>query len=283
MSAAAISVGTPNFSEYIIDTAALDENTAVGEGEVKERYTGSYYKAVKNYMNNVGPQLDDYYDSRSVLYEIMEKYTYNRDFVPAAESEAACVIYVDDEVKESLKEYIPEFGLYTMIVSDETGKKAVDTQNEWLKEYLTADKLPDELTLSMKYNQVNIRYSLNSVYNGTANTVASYLGQAGFSYSSYSEPKDVLRSNTMEAFILYGFTLVTAALSYIVVIMLVLRNTMSEYRSRIMILRSTGADKDVIFKVYMTMCIRESLWCIILAPVVLILEAVCLKLGLKRV
>ena len=40
---------------------------AVGEGEVKERYTGSYYKAVKNYMNNVGPQLDDYYDSRSVL------------------------------------------------------------------------------------------------------------------------------------------------------------------------------------------------------------------------
>ena len=33
----------------------------------------------------------------------------------------------------------------------------------------------------------------------------------------------------------------------------------------------------------MTMCIRESLWCIILAPVVLILEAVCLKLGLKRV
>lgn len=256
---------------------------AVGEGEVKERYTGSYYKAVKNYMNNVGPQLDDYYDSRSVLYEIMEKYTYNRDFVPAAESEAACVIYVDDEVKESLKEYIPEFGLYTMIVSDETGKKAVDTQNEWLKEYLTADKLPDELTLSMKYNQVNIRYSLNSVYNGTANTVASYLGQAGFSYSSYSEPKDVLRSNTMEAFILYGFTLVTAALSYIVVIMLVLRNTMSEYRSRIMILRSTGADKDVIFKVYMTMCIRESLWCIILAPVVLILEAVCLKLGLKRV
>lgn len=87
----------------------------------------------------------------------------------------------------------------------------------------------------------------------------------------------------MEAFILYGFTLVTAALSYIVVIMLVLRNTMSEYRSRIMILRSTGADKDVIFKVYMTMCIRESLWCIILAPVVLILEAVCLKLGLKSV
>lgn len=83
-------------------------------------------------------------------------------------------------MKESLKEYIPEFGLYTMIVSDETGKKAVDTQNEWLKEYLTADKLPDELTLSMKYNQVNIRYSLNSVYNGTANTVASYLGQAGF-------------------------------------------------------------------------------------------------------
>lgn len=234
-------------------------------------------------MNNVGPQLDDYYDSRSVLYEIMEKYTYNRDFVPAAESEAACVIYVDDEVKESLKEYIPEFGLYTMIVSDETGKKAVDTQNEWLKEYLTADKLPDELTLSMKYNQVNIRYSLNSVYNGNSQYSSFISGTGRFFIQQLLRAKDVLRSNTMEAFILYGFTLVTAALSYIVVIMLVLRNTMSEYRSRIMILRSTGADKDVIFKVYMTMCIRESLWCIILAPVVLILEAVCLKLGLKRV
>ena len=45
-----------------------------------------------------------------------------------------------------------------MVASDKLGEKAVNTQNEVLKEYIGIDELPPEITLAMKYNQLNIRY-----------------------------------------------------------------------------------------------------------------------------
>ena len=59
-----------------------------------------------------------------------------------------------------------------MLASDELGKKALDTQNNILKDYLMLDELPEEINLSMKYNQINITYGLDSIYNGTANAVS---------------------------------------------------------------------------------------------------------------
>ena len=72
-----------------------------------------------------------------------------------------------------------------MLASDELGKKALDTQNNILKDYLMLDELPEEINLSMKYNQINVSYGLDSIYNGTANAVGSYLGQAGYAYNRY--------------------------------------------------------------------------------------------------
>lgn len=110
-----------------------------------------------------------------------------------------------------------------MLASDELGKKALDTQNNILKDYLMLDELPEEINLSMKYNQINITYGLDSIYNGTANAVASYLGQAGYAYNSYSHDKDLIKSNTIEAYILYGFTGITAFLVYMIVSLIILK------------------------------------------------------------
>ena len=110
-----------------------------------------------------------------------------------------------------------------MLASDELGKKALDTQNNILKDYLMLDELPEEINLSMKYNQINITYGLDSIYNGTANVVASYLGQAGYAYNSYSHDKDLIKSNTIEAYILYGFTGITAFLVYMIVSLIILK------------------------------------------------------------
>lgn len=220
--------------------------------------------------------VDSYLDI-NIADEKLKVYDYSSDYVPAAAAEVAKVIYVDDEVKDKLKEYIPEFGQYTMLASDELGKKALDTQNNILKDYLMLDELPEEINLSMKYNQINVSYGLDSIYNGTANAVASYLGQAGYAYNSYSHDKDLIKSNTIEAYILYGFTGITAFLVYMIVSLIILKNRLLQYQGRINILRNTGADKDVIFNIYMKQSIREMLWCIMLMPLMLILGIICIK------
>lgn len=220
--------------------------------------------------------VDSYLDI-NIADEKLKVYDYSSDYVPAAAAEVAKVIYIDDEVKDKLKEYIPEFGQYTMLASDELGKKALDTQNNILKDYLMLDELPEEINLSMKYNQINVSYGLDSIYNGTANAVASYLGQAGYAYNSYSHDKDLIKSNTIEAYILYGFTGITAFLVYMIVSLIILKNRLLQYQGRINILRNTGADKDVIFSIYMKQSIREMLWCIMLMPLMLILGIICIK------
>lgn len=204
--------------------------------------------------------VDSYLDI-NIADEKLRVYDYSSDYVPAAAAEVAKVIYVDDEVKDKLKEYIPEFGQYTMLASDELGKKALDTQNNILKDYLMLDELPEEINLSMKYNQINVSYGLDSIYNGTANAVASYLGQAGYAYNSYSHDKDLIKSNTIEAYILYGFTGITAFLVYMIVSLIILKNRFFQFSDRIKILRNTGASKDIIFDMYMKQSIREMLWC----------------------
>ena len=178
--------------------------------------------------------VDSYLDI-NIADEKLRVYDYSSDYVPAAAAEVAKVIYVDDEVKDKLKEYIPEFGQYTMLASDELGKKALDTQNNILKDYLMLDELPEEINLSMKYNQINITYGLDSIYNGTANVVASYLGQAGYAYNSYSHDKDLIKSNTIEAYILYGFTGITAFLVYMIVSLIILKNRLFQFSDRIKI------------------------------------------------
>lgn len=220
--------------------------------------------------------VDSYLDI-NIADEKLKVYDYSSDYVPAAAAEVAKVIYVDDEVKDKLKEYIPEFGQYTMLASDELGKNALDTQNNILKDYLMLDELPEEINLSMKYNQINITYGLDSIYNGTANVVASYLGQAGYAYNSYSHDKDLIKSNTIEAYILYGFTGITAFLVYMIVSLIILKNRFFQFSDRIKILRNTGANKDIIFDMYMKQSIREMLWCIMLMPLMIILNIICIK------
>ncbi len=220
--------------------------------------------------------VDSYLDI-NIADEKLRVYDYSSDYVPAAAAEVAKVIYVDDEVKDKLKEYIPEFGQYTMLASDELGKKALDTQNNILKDYLMLDELPEEINLSMKYNQINVSYGLDSIYNGTANAVASYLGQAGYAYNSYSHDKDLIKSNTIEAYILYGFTGITAFLVYMIVSLIILKNRFFQFSDRIKILRNTGASKDIIFDMYMKQSIREMLWCIMLMPLMIILNIICIK------
>ena len=185
---------------------------------------------------------------------------------------AANVVYVNDEIKERLKEYIPEYAKYTMVASNKLGQRTVDRQNELLRNLLGMEELPETITLAMKYNQINVKYSLDSVNLSTGNNLQSYLGPAGFSYYVYSDDKDDARREAIVNYILYGVSLAAAVFVYIAVSLVILVTRMKQYKDIIRVMRNTGADREVIEKICMKECIVLSLWCIILAPVTLVAE-----------
>lgn len=213
--------------------------------------------------------------------EKVERYKYF--FEPATTAKVSAVVYVNDEIKEALKEYIPEFGQYTTIASTNILKSALEHQNELLRQYLRLDTLPDEIKLDMNYNQLNIRYGLNSAISSTGNVVASYLGQAGFSYNTYSEEKDLLKSKTIETFLLYGFSLIACILVDIIVGIIVVKNRMEKYKERITILKRTGADEPKLIKIFMAECIRQSLWCIFTAVFMVVVEYFIVRKSVKSI
>ena len=164
-----------------------------------------------------------------------------------------------------------------MLASTELLKNALDSQNKVLKDYFQLDELPEELTLDMSYNQIKLRYSLNSLYSGTVNAVNSYMEQLGWGYHSYSEEKDAMKSDTVETIILYGFTAFIAASVYIMISIMVLNNRIHQYGPVMQILRRSGADKSVVFNILVRDCIWQNLYCIILMPVMLLIEAIIIR------
>ena len=168
-----------------------------------------------------------------------------------------------------------------MIASTKLLQMELDNQNQVLKDYFQMDVLPDELSLDMSYNQIRLRYSMNSLYSGTVNTVNSYMLQTGWGYHSYSGEKDEVKRKTFEAIILYVFTAAVAIGVYIMISVLMLMSRIEKYKNTMTILRYSGADKSVIFKIYMKECFSESLYCIILMPLMLLIYVLVIRYETK--
>lgn len=215
---------------------------------------------------------------KQYYYQRLRKdYSYILGYEQAATTKAWAVVKLSDEIKDRLKEYIPEFGQYTMIASTKLLQRELDNQNQVLKDYFQMDVLPGELSLDMSYNQIRLRYSMNSLYSGTVNTVNSYMLQTGWGYHSYSGEKDEVKRKTFEAIILYVFTAAVAIGVYIMISVLMLMSRIEKYKNTMTILRYSGADKSVIFKIYMKECFSESLYCIILMPLMLLIYVLVIR------
>lgn len=178
---------------------------------------------------------------------------------------------------------MPEFGQYTIIGSTQLLQKALDNQNNVMKKYLFLDELPDYVTLKLRPNQFNIRYNLKSSFAATDNVVRSYLKTAGFDTISYSEEKNLLRQRTIESLMSYGVTAFAAIIIYMIVSMIIVKNRLEKYRSRLKLLSDTGAEKEQLVKICMYECIRESLWFIVLMPLELLICLVIVKKFVNRI
>ena len=49
------------------------------------------------------------------------------------------------------------------------------------------------------------------------------------------------------------------------------------HKETMQILLNSGADRSIIFHIYMKWCVRESVYCIILMPVILIVDAMIIR------
>ena len=210
------------------------------------------------------------------------KYTYYSLLEPAASTNVAKVIILTDEIRDKLKYYVPEFGQYTIIGSTQLLQKALDNQNNVMKKYLFLDELPDYVTLKLRPNQFNIRYNLKSSFAATDNVVCSYLKTAGFDTISYSEEKNLLRQRTIESLMSYGVTAFATIIIYMIVSMIIVKNRLEKYRSRLKLLSDTGAEKEQLVKICMYECIRESLWFIVLMPLELLICLVIVRRFVNR-
>ena len=143
--------------------------------------------------------------------------------------------------------------------------------------------LADYVTLKLRPNQFNIRYNLKSSFAATDNVVRSYLKTAGFDTISYSEEKNLLRQRTIESLMSYGVTAFAAIIIYMIVSMIIVKNRLEKYRSRLKLLSDTGAEKEQLVKICMYECIRESLWFIVLMPLELLICLVIVKKFVNRI
>lgn len=218
-----------------------------------------------------------------VLGSWYSKYTYYSLLEPAASTNVAKVIILTDEIRDKLKYYVPEFGQYTIIGSTQLLQKALDNQNNVMKKYLFLDELPDYVTLKLRPNQFNIRYNLKSSFAATDNVVCSYLKTAGFDTISYSEEKNLLRQRTIESLMSYGVTAFATIIIYMIVSMIIVKNRLEKYRSRLKLLSDTGAEKEQLVKICMYECIRESLWFIVLMPLELLICLVIVRRFVNRI
>lgn len=291
-------IDSKDMYEYISDNISREQII-----EIIDEYLQCTYDDPRDYYNmylNTDDFDQEYYEYRKVSYDLYmaykrgevskeelfdgdlswkatvqglwyRKYTYYSLLEPAASTNVAKVIILTDEIKDRLKYYVPEFGQYTIIGSMQLLQKALDNQNNVMKKYLFLDELPDYVTLKLRPNQFNIRYNLKSSFAATDNVVRSYLKTAGFDTISYSEEKNLLRQRTIESLMSYGLTAFAAIIIYMIVSMIIVKNRLEKYRSRLKLLSDTGAEKEQLVKICMYECIRESLWFIVLMPLELLI------------
>ena len=161
-------------------------------------------------------------------------------------------------------------------------QNALDSQNELIKKYLFLDELPDYMKLKMNPNRINIKYNLGSSVMATDNVASSYLGSAGFAYTSYSDEKNQMRQKTIEALMTYGITGIAAIVIYLMVSTIILKGRLERYTERIKLLINTGAERDKIVIICMYECIWQSVWFIVLMPLELLICLVMVRRFVKQ-
>lgn len=199
---------------------------------------------------------------------------YKISFSPCVAPKAAGVIYLDDSVREALKDIVVDYGYYTIVASDALAKKACESQNQLIADCLEmrVEDLPQEVKCVYTPNEVSIQYTLSSAVSATSNIVEAYCRNLGIIYGSNTEEKLIYRSQTINAFLQYGITFLAVFIVTLLISTIITKSRFERRKKEYMQMLRLGADRKMLVKICMLELLREDLWCILLLPFLLAMQ-----------
>ena len=202
-------------------------------------------------------------------YKLMEKL--KADYDACVAPQVAAVVRVTDEVMEDFNGIIPTFGYYTAIASTNMAQQAVDRQ-KYIMERLIGEELSGDMDFELCYNQISIKYDLASTFSATNNKIGVYFKNNDISYSSNVDIKNTYRTQLINSILQYGITIIAMIVMQLLIMAIVIRNRINRRKEKMKLLHSLGMRRGKIVSVCMLEALRESVWCVITMPLLLLME-----------
>lgn len=202
-------------------------------------------------------------------YKLMEKL--EADYDACVAPQVAAVVRVTDEVMEDFNGIIPTFGYYTAIASTNMAQQAVDRQKD-IMERLIGEELSGDMDFELCYNQISIKYDLASTFSATNNKIGVYFNNNDISYSSNVDIKNTYRTQLINSILQYGITIIAMIVMQLLIMAIVIRNRINRRKEKMKFLHSLGMRRGKIVSVCMLEALRESVWCVITMPLLLLME-----------
>ena len=202
-------------------------------------------------------------------YKLMEKL--EADYDACVAPLVAAVVRVTDEVMEDFNGIIPTFGYYTAIASTNMAQQAVDRQKD-IMERLIGEELSGDMDFELCYNQISIKYDLASTFSATNNKIGVYFKNNDISYSSNVDIKNTYRTQLINSILQYGITIIAMIVMQLLIMAIVIRNRINRRKEKMKLLHSLGMRRGKIVSVCMLEALRESVWCVITMPLLLLME-----------
>ena len=185
--------------------------------------------------------------------------------------QVAAVVKVTDEVIEDFKGIIPAFGYYTSIASINMAQQAVDRQKDVMERYL-GQELSSDMDFELSYNQISINYDLASTFSATNNKIGVYFNNNDISYDSNVDVKNTYRTQLINSILQYGITIIAMIVVQLLIMAIIVRNRMDRRYDKIKLLHGLGMRRGKIVRICMAEALRESVWCVITMPLILLME-----------
>lgn len=193
----------------------------------------------------------------------------------------AAVIKVTDEVKEDFNGIMPDYGYYTALASTELAKQEIDNQKDLMLR-ITGEELTDGIDFKLQYNQIKIDYDLSSTFSATNNKVALYLKSNNITYKSNVDSKNVYRTQLVNNILQYGITIMAVIIIQLLIMAIIIRNRIESRRGKFILFRKMGMTRGKLLGICMREALRESLWCIVTLPLMLILEVLIYSSNIRK-
>lgn len=202
-------------------------------------------------------------------YKLMEKLEAAYDACVAPQ--VAAVVRVTDEVMEDFNGIIPTFGYYTAIASINMAQQAVDRQKDIMERFI-GEELSGDMDFELCYNQISIKYDLASTFSATNNKIGVYFNNNDISYSSNVDIKNTYRTQLINSILQYGITIIAMIVVQLLIMAIIVRNRMDRRYDKIKLLHGLGMRRGKIVRICMVEALRESVWCVITMPLILLME-----------